>query len=252
MAVCHASRRTWTTFTTSPKRPKKNNDAFATWTCDVREHAIRAGGSRPHAALGLARRPYRGKRVVRNAHDVYDRMILLYASEEDGTQLRRRPRSKRVWRNRQVIDQSGLKFFLLLPQQVATPEGAQVTGGRPRRRPRTGQPHAPRVRPNMTQWSDGTNHLGRTPLGPVRRGRPAVGSELRVASSGTCICPTVFSSQKKIQENRQEKREFSARRPTEQHKFETFGNRQSQSARKHSATLSCLTSLPGSACCRAS
>ena len=73
-------------------------------------------------------------------------------------QLRRWPRSKRIRRNRQVIDQSGLKVFLLLPQLAAAFEGAQLFSERPERRPGSGQPHAPRVHPGVAQWSDGTDH----------------------------------------------------------------------------------------------
>ena len=73
--------------------------------------------------------------------------------------LRWRPRSRRIRRNRQVIDQTGLKVFLLPPQAAASFEGAQVLAERPSRRPRTGQPHASRVRPRAAKWSNETNHI---------------------------------------------------------------------------------------------
>ena len=121
----------------------------------------------------------RGKRAVENIDDVYDRndppmqeitethpktggSTALLSKECDGytmePELTRRPRSKRIRRNRQVIDQSGLKVFLLLTQLLAASKGAQLIPERPDRRPRTRKPPEPRVRPCMAQWSDGTDH----------------------------------------------------------------------------------------------
>jgi len=128
----------------------------------------------------------RGKRAVENIDDVYDRndppmqeMTETHPKrpaiqqpsfhkaatlgrdtrgDETWPELTRRPRSKRIRRNRQVIDQSGLKIFLLLTQLLAASEGAQLIHERPGRRPRTGQPPEPRVRPCVAQWSDRTDH----------------------------------------------------------------------------------------------
>ena len=46
-------------------------------------------------------------------------------------QLRWRPRSNRIGRNRQIISQPGLEVFLLPAQPTATIEGAQLTAQRP-------------------------------------------------------------------------------------------------------------------------
>jgi hypothetical protein len=78
--------------------------------------------------------------------------------EKLGSELRWRPRSIRVRRNRQVIDQSGLKVLLLLTQLAAAFEGAQLFPERPQRRPRSGQPRSPRVHPRIPQWSDRADH----------------------------------------------------------------------------------------------
>ena len=128
----------------------------------------------------------RGKRAVENIDDVYDRndppMQEVtethprrpaiqqpsfhkaatsgrdYKSKGTWPELTWRPRSKRIRRNRQVIDQSGLKIFLLLTQLLTASKGAQLIRERPGRRPRTGQPPEPRVRPCMAQWSNRTDH----------------------------------------------------------------------------------------------
>ena len=118
----------------------------------------------------------RGKRAVENIDDVYDRndppicernrnapkpTIQRSSSvrvEKRKPELRWRPRSIRIRRNRQVIDQSGLKVFLLLTQLAAAIEGAQLLSERPDGRPGSGQPHAPRVHPGVSQWTNGTDH----------------------------------------------------------------------------------------------
>ncbi len=70
-------------------------------------------------------------------------------------QLRRRPRSNRVRRNRLVIDQPGLKVLLLLAQPLAADQGTQLAAECPRGRTRSRQPHAARVDPSVAQRSNG-------------------------------------------------------------------------------------------------
>ena len=73
--------------------------------------------------------------------------ILLCKRRETGPELRWRPRSWRIRRYRQVIDQPGLEIFLLPTQLVTTRQGAQLVAERPGRRPGSRQPRASRVRP---------------------------------------------------------------------------------------------------------
>ncbi len=92
----------------------------------------------------------RGKRVVENIHSVDDPMILLFGSDrmwpsdslvdppmqkfgQMSRRLRGRPRSNRVRRYRLIIDQPGLKVFLLLAQPAASHQGTQLIARAPRR-----------------------------------------------------------------------------------------------------------------------
>lgn len=98
--------------------------------------------------------------------------------------LRRRSGACRIGRQRRVINQTGIKVFLLLTQTVAPFEGAQMPSERPQRRTRTRQSHASRIGPRTSKRADEFNH--------------------------TLICPMEFVCQKKIQENRANKRRFAA------------------------------------------
>jgi hypothetical protein len=157
----------------------RNTDAFAAGTCDVLKHddgagRNSAGAHRTHDRCKRARRTsngtalksprksmtsMRGKRAVENNLDVFDLPILLGVRvREKWPELRRRPRSRRIRWHRLVIDQPGLDLLLLLAQQAATNEGAQVTPQRPGGRPRPRPPRASRVRPRISNITDGSNH----------------------------------------------------------------------------------------------
>jgi hypothetical protein len=111
-------------------------------------------------------------------------MVLLRESDETLPELRRRPRPQRIGRHRQVIDGPGLEVFLLHSQPPASHEGAQLSAERPRGRTGTRQPHAPRVRPCVTQWTDGTDHRISTRLleEEMPRGRLELALEKRAIS----------------------------------------------------------------------
>jgi hypothetical protein len=87
-----------------------------------------------------------------------ERTVLLCESSETLPELRWRPGSNRIWRNRQVIDVAGLKVFLLHAQPPSPHEGTQLSAECPRGRTGSRQPHAARVRPYITQSTDGTDH----------------------------------------------------------------------------------------------
>jgi hypothetical protein len=88
----------------------------------------------------------------------WDQQILLCKSGETWSELRRRPRAKRIRRDRLVIDQPGLKFFLLLTQLAATVESAQLVAKRPDGRTRARQSRASRVRQSIAQGPDWSDH----------------------------------------------------------------------------------------------
>ncbi len=110
------------------------------------------------SARQRAKTSIRGKRVVANMGRFCDRVILLYKSGETWPSLRWRPWSKRIRRNRFVIDQPRLKVFLLLAQLAAALEGTQLVAECPRGRTRSRQPRASCVHPGRAQWSDGSDH----------------------------------------------------------------------------------------------
>ena len=93
-----------------------------------------------------------------------DRTVLLCESSETLPELRWRPRSNRIGRNRQIVDQSGLDVLLLLTQLLSAFEGAQLVAERPCGRTGTRQPHVSRVDPRGAQRTDGTDHKTSTRL----------------------------------------------------------------------------------------
>ena len=184
----------------------------------------------PQEARGLAKRRYRGKRAVGNIHSVYDRMILLCESERNSTPTTTAAAADtdkaESPRNRPVRPGG-------LPVARATGDDA---GGRPsdwrapRWRPRTRQPCAPRVRPGMTQWSDGTDHVGRAPL-PGFRGAAGRRSapRNRVAVLPVLVYARRFCEVKKRFKKRAKKNDAPPPgRQFERQKQESFGNRQSR------------------------
>lgn len=65
-------------------------------------------------------------------------------------ELRRRPRSRRIGRQSQPIDQSGLDLLLLLPKAAATIQGAQLPAERPENRTGARQPHVTPLKPQVS------------------------------------------------------------------------------------------------------
>jgi hypothetical protein len=86
---------------------------------------------------------------VENSDDFGDRIILLCKSGETGSKLRWGPRPDRVRRHRLVIDQPGLKVFLLRPQLAAAMDGTQLAAECPDRRARSCESRASRVHPGV-------------------------------------------------------------------------------------------------------
>jgi hypothetical protein len=143
-----------------------------------------------------------------------DRVVLLCESSETFPELRWRPRSWRIRRYRQVIDQPGLEIFLLLTQQAPAVEGTQLAAECPGRRTRTRQPRASRVDPRMAQRSDGTDHGMCSIAALGNNARPfRIGLGTRVAFPRYFYMPDGFAKSKRdLRKSREKPTSFTARR----------------------------------------